>query len=82
MERLIEVTITGRHVFSESEIVDAFGLEDLPTSIELLDYELLDYAEELIGNLDANMLIDLSHVEANFLYDYDEGDMIKIEGLP
>jgi hypothetical protein len=76
MERLIAVDITGRHVFSESEIIDAFDLKD-PTNIELLDY-----AHELIKNLDANMLIDLAHIEANFLYDYDEGDMIEIEGLP
>ena len=66
MDRLIEVTVTGRHVFSESEIIDAFDLKH-PTSIELLDY-----AEELIRNLDSDMIVDMAHIDRAFLYDYEE----------
>lgn len=65
MERLIEVTIAGRHIFSESEIKDAFALGD-----EASADELLEHAEELVRNLDTDTVVDLAHIETNFLYDY------------
>jgi hypothetical protein len=69
MDRLIEVVVSGRHVFSEAEIIDAYALEHQPTNSELLEY-----AEMLINELDSETLIheNLMDVKANFLYDYEE----------
>lgn len=66
-KRLIEVVFSGQYVFSEDEIIDAFQLEgDVSSS------DLLEYAEQLIDNLESEMLIKQAYIEANFLYDYDE----------
>lgn len=67
MERLIEVNLHGRYIFSVSEIVDAFQLDEDVSAIELLEY-----AEELINNLPSETVLGQAIVESSFLYDYEE----------
>lgn len=66
-KRLIEVVFSGHYVFSEDEIIEAFQLEG-----DVCSQDLLEYAEQLIDNLDSETLIKQAYVEANFLYDYEE----------
>jgi uncharacterized protein YktB (UPF0637 family) len=66
-KRLIEVVFSGQYVFSEDEVREAFQLDD-----DVSPTDLLEYAEQLIDNLESEMLIKQAYIEANFLYDYDE----------